>query len=219
VDDEQLAIAREPIGSTASAEATAKLAELKEQRARAAVRVDDVEREARQAGAAVQQCLAELAEVERSGATARRRTEAEAALATARQAADQQLWAARLSGAQQGLRECDQAIRAHISANLCPLLAEQEAAGELAAQRVDAAAAELVAAWMERERIAAGIGELVSKVARVEPTDVSRSRAEAAAQAAILLANQGGEVAPALDRRRDPWALLLPQPAPEVVSA
>jgi len=36
---------------------------------------------------------------------------------------------------------------------------------------------------MERERMAASIGELVSKVARVEPTDVSRSRADAAAQA------------------------------------
>jgi hypothetical protein len=164
-------------------------------------------------------CLAELAEAERSGAAASHRPEAEAALAKARQAADQQLWTARLTGAQQGLRECDQAIRAHISANLLSLLGEQEAAGELAAQRVNAAAAELVAAWMERERIAAGIGELVSKVARVEPTDVSRSRAEAAAQAAISLANQGGEVAPALDRLREPWALLLAQPAPEAVSA
>jgi len=59
------------LDAEAGGEPRAKLAELQEQRARAAARVDDVEREARQAGAAVQQCLAELSEAERNGATAR----------------------------------------------------------------------------------------------------------------------------------------------------
>ena len=64
MDDDEL-------DAEAGGEARAKLAELQEQRARAAARVDDVEREARQAGAAVQQCLAELSEAERSGAEPR----------------------------------------------------------------------------------------------------------------------------------------------------
>ena len=84
-----------------------------------------------------------------------------------------------------------------------------EADGQLAAERLNSAAAELVAAQADWERVASQILSLIMQVARPAPGDVSYPRATEAARAVLALASLGGEEGPRLDRSRPPWAALL----------
>jgi hypothetical protein len=186
------------------------LAALEARRAKAATHLDSVEAGARQAQAAVQERAQELAELERTGATSQRRTAAEQALGKAREAADRQLWAARIEGARQAIRGADVEIRQFTAEHLDPLLAglEQER-GVAAAERINRGAAEVVAGFLEWEAVATEIGQVVGRVARPGVHDVSRSQADDAARACQALLGQGGEQAPRLDRRVAPWDRLL----------
>lgn len=83
------------------------------------------------------------------------------ALSVAKAKADQP-WPERVEGAKAAVRDADQAKRAHIAANLAELVEALEQDGEAAAQRVDAAAASLVSAYLEREQIAQSLGALLS---------------------------------------------------------
>jgi hypothetical protein len=190
-------------------DAVGRLTELQSERARAAGRVDTVERQMRDAGVAVQSALAALAEAERDGASAPKRAALEEAVVEAKRGVDREVWAAKVDGARHAVRDCDQAIRAHITANLDELVVKKEAAGEAVAERINTAAAEVVAGFHEWQALASSLGGLIGQVARPGPNDVSRSRADAAAQACQALLGQGGEQAPQLDRRNAPWDRLL----------
>ena len=199
--------------ATASAEATAKLAELQEQRGRAVARVDDLEREMREAGAAAAQASAALIEYERKGGPAARRRELEQTLAAAKAKAGEP-WSERIEGARQSVRDLDQRLRQYVAQNLPELLAAKEADGDAAAERVNQLAAEFYEAWLARERIAAEIGGLISRVSAPGPSDVSHSAADQAAAACRALLDNGGERPVVLDRTRPPWDRLLGSEAP-----
>jgi hypothetical protein len=186
------------------------LAALEVGRAEAATHLDSVEAGARQAQAAVQERAQELAELERTGATSQRRTAAEAALRKAREAADHQLWVARIESARQAIRAADVEIRQFTAENLDALLAglEQER-GLAATERINRGAAEVVAGFREWQAVATEIGQVLGRVARPGPGDVSRSLSDEAARACQALLGQGGEQAPRLDRTNPPWDALL----------
>jgi hypothetical protein len=61
-------------------------------------------------------------------------------------------------------------VREHLS----ELVEALEADGLVAAQRLDAAAAELIASFHERERVAGQIAALLALVGRTQPDDVYR---------------------------------------------
>jgi hypothetical protein len=86
--------------------------------------------------------------------------------------------------------------------HLDELVMDKERDGDVATAKVNAAAAALVEAFQERERIAADLSALASTVARVHPGDVSYSHAQNAVHAASELIEQGGGVPPTL--RHDP---------------
>lgn len=159
----------------------------------------------------MQDALTGLAEAERHGTSPAKRHALEERLAAAKATADQP-WLERIAGSQSAVRDADQAVRAHVTAHLAELVDGLEADGQAAAERVNEAAAALVAGWLEREQIASSISQLVTKVAPVVPGDVSWSKGEEAFRAATALLNADGEEGPKLTRDRDPWARLLGGP-------
>jgi chromosome segregation ATPase len=184
------------------ATASVELAKVQEQRGRAAARVDALEREQRGAAAAAAAASAALAEHERQGgAPAGKRRELEQALAAAKSKAAEP-WPERIAGARSAVRDCDRAVRSFVAENLSELIADLEADGQAAAERVNSAAADLLAAYSEREAVAARIGGLASMVGSLRPGDVTYSRAEAVAREATRFVQVGGEAAPQL--RHDP---------------
>jgi hypothetical protein len=189
-------------------DASSELSRLQAARDKAVARVADLELRHREAVAAVHQASSDLAEAERVGVSAARRHGMETKLAEARSVAGQP-WAERISGARSAVRDADQAIRHFIGGNLRPLVETLEADGRVATERENAAFAELVAAWSEREGIAGALSQLAVKVAAVSPGDVSYSAASEVVRAVTALLNTGGEVAPTLSRTREPWATIL----------
>lgn len=182
------------------------LTELVERRAAAQARVDELEAEQRRATEAVAEASGLLADLERriiggEKVTPATRREAEAALASARVEAGQP-WAERLAGARATVRDAHQRLQGFTAEHLDELVGDLEGDGEVAAANLNAAAEALVAAFLERERIAGAISTLVSSVARIHPGDVSYTLAEQAVRAATELIESGGEAAPVL--RRDP---------------
>jgi chromosome segregation ATPase len=193
--------------------ATDRLRELQEQRDAAGARVGQLEDEHRRAVAAQQEASAALAEAERVGVSATKRHALEQALAEAKARADEP-WSERLEGARGAVRDADHALRDHVAAHLDELVTALEREGEAAAQAVDEAAANLFTAQLERDRIAAALGSLITRVSRPGPMDVSRSRADELARSAAAFAAAGGEDPPRLDRTRPPWSELLAQHEP-----
>lgn len=181
--------------------ASEKLAELRTERARVVARVDDLDRQAREATIAAQTASAALIEHERAGGPAAKRRELEQNLAQAKAKAAEP-WLERIEGTRASVPDADRATREFIAAHLDDLLADLHADGQAVAERVNAAAAELVAAFTRRERIAAEISQLASQVARVDPGDVSFSKAEALSREAARFVQLGGETPPELQRDR-----------------
>ena len=190
------------------ANTSAELAKLEMERSRAASRVGDLERSYRDAVEQSRTASAQLAEVERSGATAPTRHKVEEQLASAKAKAAEP-WAERIAGAKAAARDVEQRYRGFVGGNLGELVQALEADGQVAAARVNGAASELIAAHSEWERIATQMGSLIALVALPTPGDVSYPRSVEAARAALALANQGGEEGPQLDRNRPPWDTLL----------
>jgi hypothetical protein len=183
------------------------LAELVEARHRARAAVDAIEAEQRTASEAAQAASERLTDLERRAlggekVSAATRREAEEALAEARAKAAEP-WGERIAGAQAALRDATARLQQASAQHLDELVEGLEQDGEAAASKVNEAAAALVAAHQERERVASEISMLCATAgARVRPGDVAYSRAEELARAAAALLDAGGEVPPAL--RRDP---------------
>jgi hypothetical protein len=187
----------------------AALAKLHEARGRAAARVDGLETDWRAAVAAAQAASAALAQAERTDISAaqRNRLEEELAAAIARQA---EPWEERVAGARAALRDADSAVREHITRHLPALVADEEAAGQEIAQKINELVAALVAAFSEREQVEAMLGQLLVRAAgRVSPGDVTYSRAADVAVACRALLDSGGETAVMVNRTHAPWDRLL----------
>ena len=192
----------------AEAEATVKLAGLNERRARAAPRVSDLEQEWRSAVAAARDASAALAEGERQGLSTTKRHGLEESLSVTKAKAAEP-WPERVEGAKSAVRDADQAVRAHIAANLPELVEAKEADGRRVAEQFNESLGALIALRLEWERIASDISGVATKVAPLTPGDVSWSKAEEVFRAATALVNAGGEEGATLTRLRDPWAHLL----------
>jgi hypothetical protein len=101
----------------------------------------------------------------------------------------------RVEGAKAAARDVDRCYRAYVTEHLGELVDGHEADGRVAADRFNAVAADLLAAYAEDEQIAARIGRTIVVVARPGPLDVSRPRAEEAVRAVAALVAAGGEKA------------------------
>jgi hypothetical protein len=198
------------VGILTSMDANAQLTKLQAERSAAAARVSEVEREWRAAIEAASVSSARLSEVERTGGNATSRRAAEEQLAEAKRRAAEP-WAERVEGAKAAGRDADRRYQTHVGAHLGELVETLEADGRIAAERVNAAAADLIAAHAEWQAVAGQISALITQVARPSTGDVSRSRPEAdeAVRGAIALAHVGGERGVVLDRSRPPWNHLL----------
>jgi chromosome segregation ATPase len=157
------------------------LAELTERRSAAQQRVDELERQQREAGAAREQARAALIELERRGdGSAAERTKLEKGLSAAEQRASEP-WPERIEGGRRGVRDVQAQLQTFTAEHLDELVQALEASGEAAAAQLNAAAEALVEAFTRREAIAREISALYSTTgARVRPGDVSFSRAEPA---------------------------------------
>jgi hypothetical protein len=186
---------------------------LQEQRAAATARVSDLEREWRGANAQAAEASGRLAHAERTSAsaTAIRKAEEELAAAKARAAEPR---SERVEGAQAAGRDVERRLREFVAGNLGELVTAIETDGELAAQRLNAAAADLLAAAADWRAAEQRIGQTITLVHRPTPHDVTRSQAEEAVRAVAALVAAGGENGPTLDRNRDPWAALLAEREP-----
>jgi chromosome segregation ATPase len=199
------------VNSDTAPSAAEALAELAQRRAAAQAKVDHLEAEQRAASEAREAARAALIEFERKGGRPAERAKLEHALADAEARASER-WPERIEGARQAVRDAHQQVQHFTGKHLDELVKGLERDGEVAAASVNAAAAALVAAFQERERIAGEISTLVSSVARIHPADVAYSRAEQVVRAASELIDQGGEVAPVLRRDpRQPRSGLLPE--------
>jgi hypothetical protein len=187
-------------------------ASLVERVASAEAKVDSLRAEQRTTAATRELARTALIQAERDGTTPAQRTKLEKALGEAETRASQR-WAERIEGARQAARDAQFELQRFTAEHLTELVAQVEADGERATEKVNTAATALVEAFNEREQVAAQIAALASQAGRINPGDVSRSAAEGAAQAAAALIQRGGEVAPTL--LHDPRK---PQ-HPEVVSA
>jgi hypothetical protein len=199
------------------ATATTQLEQLVAKRTRATARVAEVQAEWRLAGQTLQAARESLVTFEgRGNGRQAERSELEAALADAKARADEP-WAERVEGAQRHERDAHRHVQEHVAENLDELVGELERQGAVAASSLNAAARALLDAYSERENVAQQIGALVALIARVEPGDVSRTRAEQAAQALRALVEAGGEHGPVL--RRDPRLALRRMPAAAAIPA
>jgi hypothetical protein len=197
------------------------LASLAEARDRATARVSDLEAEQRQASVTLATAKEAVAEFHRGGGgDAAEQKRLETALSKAKAEADAP-WAERIEGARRAARDAHQPVQVFVAKNLHELVQVRQADGAAAADRINAAATELLAAYGEWNRIATGISGLAALVWTVRPGDVSTTRCEALAKEASRLLQEGGEVAPALrrDPRTDPAVPVEVEPEPEVVEA
>jgi len=189
-------------------DAITELQELRQQRAAAAGRVGDLEREQRATSEQVAQASARLTEAERTGASTTAIRKAEQELAAARERAGQR-WSERAAGARAAVRDLGARTREYVGENLAELVEVHEAEGEIAAAKLNAAATELLAAAAEWNSVASMLGATITLVASPSPGDVGRSQAEEAVRAVAVLVADGGERGPVLVRDREPWSRLL----------
>jgi hypothetical protein len=203
--------------TTTTTTTTTQLQELHHRRANAAARITEIERTWQAANEQAAIASQALAELERQGASAPRRHKAEETL-TAAKLKQAEPWQERLDGARAAARDVDRELREFTAANLGELVEALEQEGQAVADRINAAASELIAAHAEWEAIAGRIGATITLVQAPGPYDVSRSTAEQTVRAAVVLINDGGENGPVLDRNVAPWDTLL-HDKPQAVTA
>jgi hypothetical protein len=134
-------------------------------------------------------------------------------LAEAKAAVDEP-WAERIDGARRAVRDVDARIRTYVGEHLVDIVAGIEARGADAANRWNAAAAEMLAASADWNAAAAELGQTLTHIRRPDPFDVSRPASEQAVRAVAQLVAEGGETGVRLDRSRAPWDTLLGEPEP-----
>jgi hypothetical protein len=191
---------------------TAQLAKLLERRDAAERRIREVEAEQRTAVQEREAARARLIEHERRGGAGRRaeRAKLETALTQAEAHAAER-WPERIEGARAALRDMHAQVHAYTYEHLDELIENVQRDGEVAAERVNVAAQNLVDAYQEREQVAAQIARhLATADIRIRPGDITFSRAEQVARAAGNLLTNGGEERPRL--RRDPRVPIHGQP-------
>jgi hypothetical protein len=181
---------------------TVELAALRERAAKLEARVDEFEREQREAVQAAGVASQRLADVERRAGlgekvSAATRRDAEHELMRARAAAAEP-WAERIAGARAAARDARAAVQAFVGQNLEPLVAELEQDGERAAQAVDDAARALLAAYGERMAVEQQVWALISMVRPSRPGDIERTRSESLVDEARRLLAGDGERPPRL---------------------
>jgi chromosome segregation ATPase len=179
-----------------SASASEGLAELAARRDEARGRVDQLEADLRASTIAREQSRARLVEFERVGGSPpeRRKLEKELRDCEARCA---EPWGVRIDGARARVRDLDGEIRVYASANLGALIAEVEAEGAAIVARLNAAAGEFLEASHARAAVEQRLFTLLAAAGRQNhPSDVNRSRADAAVAALSDLVRAGGELEP-----------------------
>jgi hypothetical protein len=158
------------------------------------------QRAANQAATAAATAIADAERVRLAGGDVSDTKRLESALARARGRASEP-WPERLAGARRAVADQDRRIQEFIGAHYDELQAALREQGERAARRVDAAAAEIVAADAAWQALASQMSALASQLGRLRPGDHVHSRAEAVVREAARLLDVGGELAPDV---RDP---------------
>jgi chromosome segregation ATPase len=195
------------------------MARLVAERDRAAARVRELEADQRQAGETLAQARERLSEFERRGGGKQaERSRLEQALAEAKSAVDEP-WPERIEGARRAARDAQAEVQRFAGENLAELVAALEADGQLAADRINAAATEMLVGQQAWEQAAQQIGALLSLLGAVSPSDVSRTRCEQLAQEASRLLREGGETGPVLRRDHPRTPDAEPEPEPEPAAA
>jgi hypothetical protein len=180
------------------------LARLERRNAEARQRVEQLERDQRAAGQARQEARAALVEAERRGAAPADRKKLEQTLADAEARASEP-WPERIEGARAAARDLTGERRQLVAHNLLSLAEAVEADGGSAASAINEHCAGLIAAYHRRQELEQRLFTLASTVRVTEPGDVSRSKADQLAKAAMALLQAGGETPPVL--RRDRYGL------------
>jgi len=178
--------------------ASEEFSRLTDARVRAEARVRELEAEQRQAGVTLTATSEALAEFERRGdgkQAERTRLERELAEAKAAVAAP---WAERIEGARRRARDARGEVQRFVTAHLAELVQARQVDGQAAADRINSAVSEMLAAYAEWAAVSQEISTLLSLVGPVRPGDVSFTRSEALAREASRLVQQGGEQAPVL---------------------
>jgi chromosome segregation ATPase len=198
---------------------TAAMNKLVEARERANDRVRELEAEQRLASQTLVAARETLVQFERrGGGRPAERRQLEEALAKAKKAAEEP-WSERLEGARRAARDAQHEVQRFVAEHLAELVEAREVDGQAAAERINTAAAEMLAGYQEWSQVATEINGLLALVGPVRPGDVSFTRCEALAREASTLLREGGEQAPVVRHRPgEPRYGLLPA-VPEPVSA
>jgi chromosome segregation ATPase len=196
------------------------MAQLTAERNRFAARVHELEADQRQANEMLAQARERLSEFERRGGKQAERAKLEQQLAEAKSAAEEP-WPERIEGTRRASRDAQAKVQRFAAENLPELVAALEADGQIAADRINAAATEMLVSQQAWEQAAQEIGALLSLLGPVSPSDVSRTRCEQLAQEASRLLREGGETGPVLrrDHPRTPDAEPEPEPQSEPAAA
>jgi hypothetical protein len=195
------------------------LARLVDAHAELEAKLDQVDRDQRDATETVARLSAALVELEKNdlaGETVapaqRAKAEGELAKARAKAAAP---WNERRAAVRQTILDQRGRIQHFVSDHFADLVEEVEQDGAEAARRMDDGARMLVEAAHARARCAAQLDQLIAAVrGRSQFGDVAISRAEAAVREATQLIEQGGELGPTVRPELLPQRADEPQPVP-----
>jgi hypothetical protein len=205
--------------------AAAELAGLVNARGELEARLDQLDREQQHAGEQVTRLSAELVALERrslegESVTPTKRDKAEAELAKARAVAASP-WGERRQAISEAIGGHHNRLQNYAGEHFAELVEEVEEDGEQAAQAVDAAAASLVAAYVERDRASQRLDALIALVRGASRFgDVALSRSQPVKREAEKLLAEGGEVAPRVRDELRSWQDLaeddsqMEEPAP-----
>ena len=201
-------LALSPVG-----DAMTELARLDQAEEKARARIAQVSTDERAAYQERDQAREALVQLEAGEPAAQDRAAAEKRLAQAEQAT-QARWPERRAGAERAAREAHHALVRHATLHLDELVAEVEEAGAAAAEQVDACAKQFLDAVARVHEVERTLTSLVALTRRMQPGEISRSRADQARMAVCALLDAGGEAPPVLLARTRG-----PQTVEEAVSA
>jgi hypothetical protein len=199
---------------------TAELARLRAARADVEARLDQLDRDARDATAGLAAARDAVAQLERRAANGetvtdeeRRQAEADLETAAARQ---REPWPERADGVRAAVRDADQAIQRYVAEHFDALLGVVHEQADQAAADVDTCARRLAEAIAERARVEQTVIAFASTVRTTQPGELQRSRTDQLSRELERLAMLGGELPPRL--RVDPVAEAS-EPEPEPAAA
>jgi hypothetical protein len=159
----------------------------------------------RSAGAELAAAREALTALEASDPTAQQRTSAEKRYQAASAEAGQP-WQERQRGVERAVAAAHQAVQVYVAEHFDTLVDELEQNGRHAAEQVDQAAEQFLAAVAARADADRTLSQTVSFAQRLQPGEIAFARSDEAATAVRRLLDSGGEAAPTL-RTREPVAL------------